>query len=289
MPLQKYLNNFDWQFVAPVLASTHTGFETSLGKGVLQISEAAGVLLGTLTGGDWYVLTAYKRSGSVESSIEIVKVLGVNEVAYAVPGECRIRVERGHEGTTPQAYVAGDLISMRLTAGGAGQWVQPGSATKALVGLGNVDNTSDANKPVSTATQTALNLKQNTLAAGTDYVTPSGTETMTGKTLTTVSMRETRVVVAASAINLATGNFFTKTISGATTFTLSGTPSTGAAISFILELTNGGSAAVTWWSGVKWAGGTAPTLTAAGVDILGFYTHDGGTTWRGMLLAKDSK
>ena len=33
--------------------------------------------------------------------------------------------------------------------------------TKTMVGLGNVDNTSDANKPVSTATQTALNLKSN--------------------------------------------------------------------------------------------------------------------------------
>lgn len=31
--------------------------------------------------------------------------------------------------------------------------------TKAMVGLGNVDNTADASKPVSTATQTALNLK----------------------------------------------------------------------------------------------------------------------------------
>jgi hypothetical protein len=31
--------------------------------------------------------------------------------------------------------------------------------TKAMVGLGNVDNTSDASKPISTATQTALNLK----------------------------------------------------------------------------------------------------------------------------------
>ena len=31
--------------------------------------------------------------------------------------------------------------------------------TKSQVGLGNVDNTSDANKPISTATQTALNLK----------------------------------------------------------------------------------------------------------------------------------
>ena len=35
----------------------------------------------------------------------------------------------------------------------------PHSVTKAQVGLGNVDNTSDVNKPISTATQTALNLK----------------------------------------------------------------------------------------------------------------------------------
>lgn len=35
----------------------------------------------------------------------------------------------------------------------------PHKVTKAQVGLGNVDNTSDANKPISTATQTALNNK----------------------------------------------------------------------------------------------------------------------------------
>jgi len=38
---------------------------------------------------------------------------------------------------------------------------------KAAVGLGNVDNTSDVNKPISTATQTALNGKEPTIAAGT--------------------------------------------------------------------------------------------------------------------------
>jgi hypothetical protein len=36
--------------------------------------------------------------------------------------------------------------------------------TKAMVGLANVDNTSDLNKPISTATQTALDLKANTTA-----------------------------------------------------------------------------------------------------------------------------
>jgi Cu/Ag efflux protein CusF len=38
----------------------------------------------------------------------------------------------------------------------------PHSTTKAHVGLGNADNTSDADKPISTATQTALDLKSDT-------------------------------------------------------------------------------------------------------------------------------
>lgn len=45
---------------------------------------------------------------------------------------------------------------------------------KTAVGLGNVDNTSDANKPLSTATQTALNAKQDTLVSGTNIKTIEG-------------------------------------------------------------------------------------------------------------------
>lgn len=148
--------------------------------------------------------------------------------------------------------------------------------SKTDVGLGNVDNTSDVNKPVSTATQTALNLKAN--LASPALTTPVITGT-----------REKLTAMSANTVDLATGNYFTKTISGATTFTVTNVPATGTAASFILELTNAGSAAITWFSGVKWAGGTPPTLTASGVDVLGFYTHNGGSTWRGMLLSKDSK
>jgi len=115
-----------------------------------------------------------------------------------------------------------------------------------------------------------------------DSKAPSTTPTITG-------LREVRVAMAANDIDLATGNLFTKTISGATMLTVSNVPANGTLASFILDLTNGGSATVTWWSGVKWAGGTAPTLTAAGRDVLGFYTHDGGTVWTGLLLGKDVK
>ena len=47
-----------------------------------------------------------------------------------------------------------------------GDRLAAGAVDKTAVGLGNVDNTSDANKPVSTATATALSAKQDTSAKG---------------------------------------------------------------------------------------------------------------------------
>jgi hypothetical protein len=97
---------------------------------------------------------------------------------------------------------------------------------------------------------------------------------------------ETYSAIGASDIDLSTANYFSKTISGTTTFTVSNVASSGNVSSFILELTNGGSATVNWFSGVTWAAATAPTLTTSGLDILGFFTRDGGTTWRGLVLAQ---
>lgn len=53
--------------------------------------------------------------------------------------------------------------------------------TASDVGLGNVDNTSDLNKPISTATQTALNAKQSALTLTTTGT--SGAATLVGATL----------------------------------------------------------------------------------------------------------
>lgn len=53
------------------------------------------------------------------------------------------------------------------------QEVELVTLTKADVGLGNVDNTSDANKPISTATQEALNGKQATITGGASTITSS--------------------------------------------------------------------------------------------------------------------
>lgn len=96
------------------------------------------------------------------------------------------------------------------------------------------------------------------------------------------------VAVSASAVDCSAGNYFTKTASGALTWTFTNVPASRSFV-FILELTNGGTGAQTWPAATKWPGGTAPTLTTSGVDVLGFVTDDGGTTWRGVALMLDSK
>lgn len=52
---------------------------------------------------------------------------------------------------------------------------------------------------------------------------------------------------------------------------------------FTLVLKNGGSGEISWPASVVWGGGTAPTLTTEGVNILDFLTVDNGATWYGKL------
>lgn len=126
--------------------------------------------------------------------------------------------------------------------------------------------------------------------AGVDYAKPDTATNWTATQSFGSGLHEKKVDLGAGvAINVASASVFTKTISGATTFTVNTVPAAGNVATFVLELTNGGAFAITWWSGVKWPGGTAPTLTASGRDAIGFYTHDGGTTWNGFVLAKDLK
>ncbi len=105
--------------------------------------------------------------------------------------------------------------------------------------------------------------------------------------LTALAKQDVKVALTGTAINPADGGLFTKTISAPTTFSVSAVPASPVVTSFILELTNGGSASVGFWPGIKWPGGAAPTLTASGRDVLGFYTHDGGASWVGLVLGKD--
>src|SRR3990167_1133510 len=88
----------------------------------------------------------------------------------------------------------------------------------------------------------------------------------------------------AQTIDLTLGNVVSGTVdTSTTTFTFSNPSATGKACSFTLILTNGGSQTVNWPASVTWPGGTAPTLTTSGVDVLTFVTVNSGTAWRGMV------
>ena len=88
-------------------------------------------------------------------------------------------------------------------------------------------------------------------------------------------------------LNLETSNIFTVSLNAAiTTLTISNPPASGSGGSFTLIFTADGTArAVTWPASIKWAGGTAPTITSTSgkVDSFAFFTSDGGTTWQGYV------
>ena len=127
--------------------------------------------------------------------------------------------------------------------------------------------------------------------AGTDYVTPTGTETLTNKTLTNPTVTnytETPFSANSStAITLALTNGTVQiiTLTGNATITM---PTAVSGKSFIMFLKQDatGSRTVTW-STVKWAGGTAPTITstASRQDILSFFSD--GTNWFGVVVGQN--
>ena len=102
-------------------------------------------------------------------------------------------------------------------------------------------------------------------------------------------------VAGTATINTQQGTYFSANTTGACTWTFAGGPDSSKATAFTLELTSGGGMqntySQTWPAAVKWAGGSAPTLTQGEtkVDVLVFITDDGGTTWRGAVSILDSR
>jgi len=107
------------------------------------------------------------------------------------------------------------------------------------------------------------------------------TSTITGYTETVVAIG---TVGASHTFVITTGTVQTATLTASTpcTFTM---PTATAGTSFILRLTQAATSMTTaTFTGVKWAGGTAPTITAtaSAVDIISFIAV--GSTWYGSAI-----
>ena len=104
-----------------------------------------------------------------------------------------------------------------------------------------------------------------------------------GGTKITGSQTSNISAMGANSVDCSAGNYFTKTITGATTFTFDNVP-TGVAYTFTMEVTLNGSNAITWPASVKWPADTAPSITDGKTQLFVFLTDDGGTRWRGSSI-----
>ena len=138
-------------------------------------------------------------------------------------------------------------------------------------GIANADHVQSTGTTVGVSTVTTANITTATVSTSLD---------IDGAYTSSVS------AVAALDIDLSASNYFTKTIAGDSEFTFSNPPASGTVGSFTLEV-NYTSGNISWPNTVYWNGNgqTAPTITAGKVQLYMFVTRDGGTTYRGALLA----
>jgi hypothetical protein len=106
------------------------------------------------------------------------------------------------------------------------------------------------------------------------------------------SYKETTVAATVSTstqtINLALSNIFNLTLANTSTaITFSNPPASGIAFSLTLHCKQDGtgSRVLTWPASVKWPNSSPPTLSTGAnkIDVLSFFTLDGGTTYLGAL------
>lgn len=274
-----------------------------------SLATGQGVRFPAPTGGDHFLATLILLDGNgAETAWEIVKC-----TARATDG---LTIDRAQEGTTARIWPAGTRIELRTTAGTLDSFTDTAQAAaaapvqsvagrtgavtlaKADVGLGNVDNTSDANKPVSTAQQTALNGKANTnqeMYIGTTAVAINRTTAALALTgITSIDGSAASATTAGKATNLVGGN--NTTLLGAIPFqsntdtTALLSPNTTTTKKFMQQTGTGTNGAAPAWGTL--ANGDVPsaltgktynglTLTAAATG----WTLAGGTTSKTLTLS----
>jgi hypothetical protein len=145
-----------------------TTADVSSATGAISIDNLTDVTIASASNGQFL---KWNGSAWVNDAIDLGTDTAGSYVASLVAGANITLTDNSGEGATPTIAVSG--------------------LTSSSVGLGNVDNTSDANKPVSTATQSALDLK-----APLASPTFTGTVTLPNSTVTTAMLADGAVTVA---------------------------------------------------------------------------------------------
>lgn len=315
--------------IAPSSSKAYIVDNQSNASVVVKGSATTGVTLSTgvralvaWTGTD-FVLVASGTSGSNVSTISFGSTgLTPNSAtsgAVTVAGTLAV----GSGGTGQTSYTDGQLLignstgntlakatltagsnititngpgSITIAAAGGG-----GGGTVTSVGLSMPSGFSVGSSPVTTSGTIAVTTSLSGVlkgtgsgfaaaVAGTDYVTPTGSETLTNKTLTNPTITNytettfTANTGSALTLDLANGTIQVLTLTGNATITL---PTATAGKSFLVQLKTGAGSFTCSFNAVKWPGGTAPTVTstASRMDIFSFFAD--GTNWYGTTVGQN--
>ena len=281
----------NWTSANPTLSSGELGYETDTGK--FKIGNAAGTAWTSLS---YAAVTAYGDLSGTPSAYTLPTA------TTSVLGGVKV------DGTT--VTIASGVISAS-----ASSYSLPTATTSVLGGVkvdgssitissGVISSTYSYTLPAASVSVlggvrlgTGVNLDANGFLISDVKLTTNsftGSQNLQDNELIRAKIRDYSETVSSPTIsagtlvlNLETSNIFTVSLNAAiTTLTISNPPASGSGGSFTLIFTADGTArAVTWPASIKWAGGTAPTITSTSgkVDSFAFFTSDGGTTWQGYV------
>lgn len=139
-----------------------------------QIDAVLGTINDAAASANAAAASAQSAAESAETATAAAGSIGNSVTAAAKSAAAAADSEKSAEYWAGQAQQAagGGVVSFNGRAGSVVP--QAGDYDKGMVGLGNVDNTSDLEKPISTATQTALNAKQGSIIKGSVTLTVAG-------------------------------------------------------------------------------------------------------------------
>ena len=165
-------NSFGGNFIAGVILSVYTNNAVgqiirgagSQTNDLQQWQNSAGTVLSKVDStGAMFTITPVDSTNTTQVATTAYVKNNINNLINSAPGALdtlnELAAALGNDASfsttiTNSLALKAPLASPTFTGTVSG-------ITKTMVGLGNVDNTTDANKPVSTATQTALDLKNN--------------------------------------------------------------------------------------------------------------------------------
>lgn len=139
-----------------------------------QIDAVLGTISGAAASADAAAASAQSAAESAETATAAAGSIGNAVTAAAKSAAAAADSEKSAAYWAGQAQQAagGGVVSFNGRAGSVAP--QAGDYNKGMVGLGNVDNTSDLAKPISEATQTALDAKQGSIIKGSVTLTVAG-------------------------------------------------------------------------------------------------------------------